>query len=187
MKIEVRHTSGTTKVLRTVDQGGSETVWVNEMNPPTVGSIFVVPSRRYFNPFFGRQALTREQYITSYELPAIRSAAIDQFSPRLFQIQRDPTEFNSILKRVLDPVPEWTIEQADSGQCYLKFITGGTHHTNEGLGEGFVSLFFLVDALYDSRPGDIIAIDEPELSLHPSLQKKLAHLLFEFAAERQIV
>ena len=55
------------------------------------------------------------------------------------------------------------------------------------LGDGIISLFFLIDALYDSEPDDTIVIDEPELSLHPALQRKIADLFREYAAERQIV
>ena len=49
------------------------------------------------------------------------------------------------------------------------------------------SLIYIVDALYDSKDDDTIAIDEPELSLHPALQRKLSDLLIEHAATRQII
>ncbi|MCA1040526.1 AAA family ATPase [Bacillus infantis] len=46
---------------------------------------------------------------------------------------------------------------------------------------------FIIDALYDSNPEDIIAIDEPELSLHPTYQKRLSKLLARMAKDRQII
>jgi hypothetical protein len=64
--------------------------------------------------------------------------------------------FNKILEQIINPVPEWYIDQSDTGQYYLKFRTGNEFHTSDGMGEGLVSLFFIVDALYDSNPGNIV-------------------------------
>ena len=82
---------------------------------------------------------------------------------------------------------EFAIPSGKSGSGLTILVGPNNSHSSEGLGEGLISLFFIVDALYDSSEGDIIAIDEPELSLHPSLQKKLASLLADYAKTRQIV
>jgi len=50
-----------------------------------------------------------------------------------------------------------------------------------------VRLFFIIDALYASATEKMIVIDEPELSLNPSLQRRLFNLFNEYAADRQIV
>ncbi|HFR4187376.1 TPA: ATP-dependent endonuclease [Bacillus cereus] len=55
------------------------------------------------------------------------------------------------------------------------------------MGEGLVSLFCIIDALYDSKPGSTIIIDEPELSLHPSLLRRLAQVFKEESKDKQIV
>ena len=49
------------------------------------------------------------------------------------------------------------------------------------------SLFRVALALFDSRDGYIVAIDEPELSLHPQAQKTVASVLARFASDRQII
>jgi hypothetical protein len=69
----------------------------------------------------------------------------------------------------------------------LKFRTKRSSHNSDGLGEGLVSCFFIVDALYDSTDDDIIVIDEPELSLHPALQRRLADLFREYGSKIQII
>ncbi|MBI2985382.1 MAG: ATP-binding protein [Deltaproteobacteria bacterium] len=172
--------------LRTVDAGGSETVRTpnNQRLPFT---LYVLPSRRYFNPYFGRGQQERQAYATNVGFPQSRGAALDQFSGRLFRVLEKRAAFDAVLRRVLDPPPDWTIDQADGGQYYLKFSAAGQYHTSDGLGEGIVSLFFLVDALYDSEPGEVIVIDEPELSLHPAFQRRLAALLADYAKDRQIL
>lgn len=187
VSVRITHASGVNKELRTIATGGSEAKWDNPNALPDPATIFVLPSRRTFAPYFGKNLTPRQNYITDYALPAMRSATIDHFSGRLFRIQENRVNFDTVLTKVLDPVPTWYIDQADSGNYYLKFRSGDSYHSSEGLGEGLISLLFIVDALYDSDPGNIIVIDEPELSLHPSLQRKLFKLLNEYAADRQIV
>ena len=55
------------------------------------------------------------------------------------------------------------------------------------MGDGYWSVFTICDALYDSKPRDVIAIDEPELSLHPDLQKRVMSVISEYARDRQII
>jgi hypothetical protein len=92
-----------------------------------------------------------------------------------------------VFRRVVDPVPEWTIDQSDQGPHFIKFRVGATYHTSDGVGDGLVSLMFLIDALYDSAPGNIVALDEPELSLHPVYQRKLSALLADYSKDRQVI
>ncbi len=61
------------------------------------------------------------------------------------------------------------------------------YHNSDGAGEGLISIFTIVDTLYDSAPNDVIVIDEPELSLHPALQRKLSKVLLDYSRNRQII
>lgn len=185
ISIKITNSDGNNYELRTVDVGGSETHWANGQ-PQNLPQILVLPSRRYFNPYFGRGTQRREQYANT-ELPAQRGGEIGNFSNRLFQALENRAQFDEVLEKVMDPVPEWTIDQSDNGNYYLKFRNEGQFHNSDGLGEGLVSLFFIVDALYDSAEGELIVIDEPELSLHPYFQEKVSQLLNEYSATRQIL
>ena len=170
--------------LKTVDAGGSQTV----REPDDYArNCYVLPSRRFFNPYFGSGQRNRERYAENHSLPDTRSTATDDFSQRLFYALQHLDDFNRVLERVVNPAPIWTIDQSDQGQYYLKIDSHGQFHNSDGLGEGVVSLLFIVDALYDSKEGDLIAIDEPELSLHPAYQRRLAALLADYARHRQIV
>jgi len=171
--------------IRTVDTGGSETIW-SRPEGFHLPSIFVVPSRRFFNPYFGQQSHTRQSYIEGYPMASARGTVIDQFAGRLFQVEKNRTAFDEVLKRVLDPLPTWTIDQSEAGY-FLRFEVKGAYHSSEGLGEGLVSLFFIIDALYDAPEESVIAIDEPELSLHPPLQRKLRALISDWSKTRQVI
>lgn len=184
VSLVIRQPNGSETELRTVASGGSETEWAPHFSDHR---ILALPSRRHFNPYFGRSAWQREQYASHMAGSAARGALLEGFSYRLFEIQRNRAGFDQVLQKVINPVPDWAIDQADSGQYYLKFTSGALAHSSEGLGEGLVSLLILVDALYDSRDGDVIVVDEPELSLHPAFQRRVAALLAEYAATRQVV
>jgi hypothetical protein len=69
----------------------------------------------------------------------------------------------------------------------LKFELEGSYHSSEGLGEGLLSLFFIVDALYDAPEQGIVVVDEPELSLHPFLQRKLRRLFADWSKSHQLI
>lgn len=195
-EIEILIESGERVVreLRSVRAGGSETRWVTGASEAP--KLLVLPSRRGLNAYFSDpgQELRRESYAYDYQVPALKAQIIDAFAGRLFKINRDPEsrrDFEALLGRIVNPLPDWTIDQNDMGQYYLKFRWGSnvqSHaHSSDGLGEGLVSLFFIIDSLYDSLPGSMTVIDEPELSLHPQFQKRLRLVMSELAKDRQIV
>lgn len=184
IRFEIVEPSGSCFILRTIDAGGSETLWEGAL--PNA-RILVLPSRRHFNVHFSKGLYPRNQYAANMGNTPNRGASIDTFGYRLFEIQQNREAFDAVLGRVLSPVPHWVIELASNNQYYLKFTSAGHTHSSEGLGEGFLSLLFIIDALYDSAPGDTIVVDEPELSLHPALQRKLARLFSEYAQTRQII
>ena len=187
ISLRLEFTSGETYELCTAPSEGAKTHRPNGKTPPH--DCFYLPSRRMFNPYFGEGIDNRDRYISNQAnaLQGTRSAPLNRFSARLFNVLKHIEEFNEVLKKVVNPVPKWTIELSDQGSHYVKLNAGGQYHTTDGLGEGIVSLLFIVDALYDSKPGQLIVIDEPELSLHPIFQRRLARLFAEYAKDRQIV
>ncbi len=181
----IAETDDSVQSVKTVDAKGGQTV--REPGGKPIISCYVLPSRRTFNPYFGPVRSEREQYTTAYGLPDIRSTPTDNFARRLFVAQEKRSKFNEVLAKVIGTPPDWFIELSDQGQHYLSIESEGHYHNSDGLGDGIVSLLFLVDALYDSNVGDIVVIDEPELSLHPAFQRRLAQLFADYSRHRQII
>lgn len=150
-------------------------------------SIRVVPSRRGFQPYFGRSEGTLQDYHHNTGLPARRMSELSSFEMRLFDIEKDPSNFNNLLHELLGYTPKWTIDQSSEGSHYIRLRNGGASHSSDGAGEGVVSLFSIVDALTSAPPGGIVAIDEPELSLHPAIIRRLVRAIVRLSAERQII
>jgi len=187
IEITITKADGNKLTLKTINAGGSQTEFDEQGLKKEEVKFFTLPSRRTFPPFFGEGEHNREQYISSAPLPPVRGSQLENFSLRLFTIQKNQDAFNQVLSKILGQVPTWYIEQADNGEFYLKFNYNGSFHNSDGTGEGLLSIFTVVDTLYDSKPNDLIFIDEPELSLHPSLQRKLLDLLLKYSADRQII
>jgi len=183
--VEIKYTvNDHDELLRSLAKGSSETIKEGVQN---TFHVLVLPSRRAFNPYFGRAEWSREQYVSNSSLPSQRSSVLSNFEYRLFNTIKNPAAFNELLCEALGFKPVWTIDRSDQGQYFLKFFNGKHSHSSDGMGEGIISVFAIVDSLYDSNPGDVVAIDEPELSLHPSLQKRVAVMLSRFSKDRQII
>ena len=82
VSFQVTLTTGVKHELKTVDAGGSETKWDTE-SQPELPQIFVLPSRRYFNPYFSRGMQQRNQY-TRTELPSQRGQDSTNFLEQTF-------------------------------------------------------------------------------------------------------
>jgi predicted ATPase len=170
--------------------GGAESRWVKREVDDV--DISVVPSRRGFEPFFSRSmAVDRRWFYSQRPTAQYRPQSIQSFEGRLFKINssEDRPKFDAMLSRVMGRPTQWTIDEMDGGQNFLKFYesTPQFYHSSDGVGDGIISLFVIVSALYDSEPGSVIVIDEPELSLHPQFQRRLATLISELSSDRQIV
>ena len=172
--------------------GGSPTRMTVPTNSYSGGninlSIYVLQSRRFVEYEFHRNIMDRENYLLNDQMNHNnRRSELTNFSARLFAMFKNKKKYEPLLKRVLGYDLDWTIEQNDNGSFYLKLNVNGCVHSIEGLGDGIWSIFTICDALYDSKDGSTIAIDEPELSLHPAYQKRVMSLLKEYAKSRQII
>lgn len=142
-------------------------------------NLYVLPSRRAFRHSYDRKMSNTEKRSREIHMQSVSHI-------QRMQIHQD--EFNSSMRKILEPPPNWKIDIDGNEQTYVKYIVDETAHNLDGVGDGLLNIFFINDAIYDlDEYKKIIVIDEPEQSLHPSLQKKIARLLIDCAANRQII
>ncbi|CAN5362231.1 hypothetical protein BH10ACT7_BH10ACT7_15970 [soil metagenome] len=192
VSIELARSDGRRLKVQSTRVGSSQAqaAWFPDDGPPDRFDIQVTPSRRSFTPYFGSVGMADRNWgINEQEFS--RTQLRDQFVGRLRKVDRDAQArvvFDGLLEEIMGRKLNWTIDEISQNQQFLKLTeSNGAWHTSEGLGDGLISLLFIVDALYDSSPGSLIAIDEPELSLHPQLVRRLGRVLSRFSRDRQIV
>src|SRR5690606_19551777 len=82
--VEIDYIFGTAKEsIHSIRKGSSETKRIGDKAKER---IFVLPSRRAFNPYFGKSIYSRHQHIENSVLPPQRSSMLHGFEYRLFNI-----------------------------------------------------------------------------------------------------
>lgn len=173
-----------TYTITSVPGGGSST----QKSEPFSLNYYVLPSRRAISFDFTKGQWDRNTYISAAQkLESQRSSSLNNFQHRIFQIERQKETFDVLITRVLGSDFQWTVEQRDTGSYYIKYTKNGVSHSSEGIGDGIWSIFTICAALFDAPEESVIVIDEPELSVHPALQKRLMTLFLEYSMTRQII
>ena len=170
-------------ILKT-SKGGSETQWEG----PTPPKIYYLPSRRFFNPYFSKNLWSRQTFLDNPVSFQTRTNPLDTCTYRLMDLNKgDSSAFDAMMARIIGKPLNWTIDQEDGGNYYVKITKQyGLQHNSDGMGEGILSLMFIVDALLGTN-NELLVIDEPELSLHPQLQRRLLNEILEKTKDCQVV
>ncbi len=194
IKIETEDLNGNVRTIESTDNNGAfvqkkynnEEIdyWSDNMNT------FILSSKRAFaSTFHNNNYQNRENYKGNVSDSDYRSEnnLNNNFGGRLLTIYKNRENFDNCLKKVISPIPKWTIEASNSNNLYLEFSFDKIKHSSKGAGDGYINIFNIVDSLYDSTENNVILIDEPEISLHPDLQRKLFNLLVEYSKDKQII
>ena len=186
--LEYTDDNGKKAMLGSDPAGGGDVRWrENELNWPK-GHVFVVPPRRsLIDRSFPNSESDRRGYSSARNPGQVRGSYNQQFGGRLVRMNNHRRQLDAILEQVLGNAPDWTIEPVEDGSHRLRFYATNGGHLSDGIADGIATLLFVADSLYDSEKDSLIAIDEPELSLHPPIQRRLANVLADFAKDRQIV
>lgn len=195
IKIESEDLNGNTRTIETTENNGAFVqkksnnqdidFWTDNMNT------FILSSKRTFSSTFSNNNYQdRNNYKGNVSDSDYRNEhnLNNNFGGRLLTIYKENrNKFDSCLEKVISPIPQWSIESSSSDNLYLEFSFDKIKHSSNGAGDGYINIFNIVDSLYDSTENNVILIDEPEISLHPDLQRKLFNLLVEYSKDKQII
>ncbi|PIR68297.1 hypothetical protein COU49_01885 [Candidatus Nomurabacteria bacterium CG10_big_fil_rev_8_21_14_0_10_35_16] len=103
-------------------------------------------------------------------------------------IEANNLKYKKFIELVQKVIPEFTkFAVAYEDNHYIEYISNsGIKHKTELLGDGVITAIRILLQLFVEKQNPII-IDEPELSLHPSAQRKLLKVLAEYSQKRQII
>lgn len=151
-----------------------------------------IPARRYWSPIVSSDMDIYNVRMQPYGHNSIlrqvpNSGSDSQIADMFHAIEKDDQSYNqfiAIMKKVFIDFSSFTTVNEDMAQISYKIAN--VKHRADFLGDGIVSVMRIVAhlILHNDRP---IVIDEPELSLHPSAQKRFKLVLAEASMKQQIV
>jgi len=163
---------------------------ISGSNKITISNFDFVNSRRHWSHNFSGEA-SWDQYDDRTRNNT--KIAIDEILGTLLSgLNKDPKQkgkFDYLMRELVSDFRDWTIDSTEEGHSdFIAYKTAsGNEHNSSLLGDGIISLFRIVSAILRPDNNKVLIIDEPELSLHPQVLKKLAFMLSELSYSRQII
>lgn len=113
---------------------------------------------------------------------------IVEVASELKTIEADSTKYQEFISLVQKVIPEFTkFAVGFEDNEYIEYVSGsGIRHKTELLGDGVITVVRILLQLYINTKNPLI-IDEPELSLHPTAQKRLLKVIADYSKTRQII
>lgn len=198
LDIEHRHEGHAVRITLANNQGKAKTltnpalgaITVFEGDPqayPRVNHIKVVPSRRAWASYASRGRMEPSNYWQQMTQHPKENPDM-QLVTRLAHLSTgQKQDYDRLLRELLPELSAWRIELSRGSNFIQYATTTGARHSSDLFGDGMASLFRIALAILDAVSGDIVLIDEPELSLHPQAQKALATVLSRAASNNQVI
>lgn len=152
-----------------------------------------IPSRRPFAPEFQASSQLNPQdyehndYVNRRNQPAYFDAMLSSSLARLLIDENAHIRLTQLLARIDDRMKELDADNI-GGRDVIRFQSAsGRWHIISDVGDGLINVVRILHAIVTSDPGQCILIDEPEVSLHPQLQRTLYELLYELSGIHQFI
>lgn len=138
----------------------------------------------HFGPDAAVRAACRPDVRTDY-----LSEAFDNLPSRLAALKRDPIVKRRLVELVRELAPGFDDFEVipEGGALSLYLTEGNLSIPARRLSDGTLRYLCLLAVLVDPDPPPLIAIEEPELGLHPDIQLQLAALLRDASSRTQLV
>jgi predicted ATP-dependent endonuclease of OLD family len=152
----------------------------------------LVPSRRHWNHTFHANNVGNYTGYLTQSYHSNSKGTTDAYLGGLLEKIADDlqlkTEFDSMMKFLVPGFSDWEIDTDNESRDVINYKVGkDIIHDTSLLGDGLISLFRICAHLVSTDDDLVLYIDEPELSLSPSIQKKLAQLLAKKGSNKQII
>jgi predicted ATP-dependent endonuclease of OLD family len=151
----------------------------------------MITSRRYWQAESGGES-TPENFVSQTSNHSLRGnsqqADVAALLRSINKNEEKKFAFTELIRKINRNFFSWTIDTDDNGVDYVKYITkDGYEHRANFLGDGLISIMRICAHFFADQKSLILVVDEPELSLHPNAQKKLARFFSELSKDRQVI
>ena len=193
VRLDYGFIGGSAVSLQTPAAGGETWSWIwsrsSHPDAPTMIPTWVVGPQRGAENWLVPRAVDKRQDFRRRHGSGIRELGRRDFANRLRALHDEQRAFNDLMASVWGSAPKWMLEPADPNNqtSKIQFRAPGGSHGTEGVGSGLLSLFQILDAFFDADQPELIVIDEPELALHPAVQRRLLKFVAEQAKVHQVV
>ena len=154
---------------------------------PTAKINLLSSSRYWDSEIFSEN--NEDIFLSSENRRSLRKDSNSSLSWLLSTIAKDEGKkerFNEYMEKIFPHFSDWGIDSRNNKDFIYYKTWDWVVHSTDQLGKGVLSLFLICGHLV-ARHDSILLIDEPEVALHPQMQKRLALLLSEEAKTTQII
>ena len=189
-RLELKYSSGATlKIVWPVD-GGEGFFWIHDPNGPT--TVTPAKAKELLTPIGIVPTITPVEYDESRRDPAyIRQRVETRLASRHFRNHlselksSSPQDYDRLIKFLLENTPELTTIEVRNdyrdGDAWIDlFYNDVGSRTDKELywaGDGLQIWLQLLYHLWRNRQSEVVVLDEPDVFLHPDLQRRLVHII----------